>query len=70
MARLGDYLVGGSDGGCKRLAAMLGHEVKCLECPLDRCLYDLIGEEIKSVGERPNGGLGYNRYGDVPLKYT
>ena len=51
VARQPNYFTGEEDRGCSRLAALLGRPVKCLGCPLDKCLYDMTDEEIEIVEE-------------------
>lgn len=52
MARQPDDYFTGDDRGCPHLRKLLNREVRCLACPLPKCLYDMSDEEIESVEER------------------
>lgn len=49
-----DWLLGkeDEDTGCKWLRDLLGRPIRCQDCVLPKCQYDLSQEEIREVEEK------------------
>ena len=46
------------DTGCPKLQQILGHPVKCLACPLDKCLYDMSAEAVYALEDKLSPSCG------------